>query len=382
MTLRELIYSRAQLSPQEVSLLPFDRMPLEIWFDNYQFEVDYDIGESGTKFLTVKELGIDLNKVELRYGYHLGHPSLREEIAKQYENNSLDNVAVTTGASEANFAIIAHLVGPKDHLIVEHPTYPSLYQVARSLGRNLTLFKLEWDNEFRPDMDKLRKLVKPNTKLISLTHPNNPTGSVITEAEIKEAIEIAEDAGAYLMVDETYRDLMFDSPPPLAASMSPRAISLTSMSKTWGLPGIRIGWAVGDNSIVEAIRAVREQITICNSSIGEAIAKEILHKKDEVLAIIMKAVVSNFKIVREWMDSQDWLEWIEPKSGVIGAPRLRRGGSTDELCELLVTKYRTFTVPGSRMELDGYFRLGFGGEQEELIEGLEQLGKALKEIHS
>ena len=163
-------------------------MPLEIWFDEYQFEVDYDIGESGTKFLTVKELDIDLNEVELRYGYHLGHPTLRKEIAKQYEGNSLDNVAVTTGASEANFAVIAHLVGPKDHLIVEHPTYPSLYQVARSLGRDLTLFKLDWDGEFRPDMDKLRKLVKPNTKLITLTHPNNPTGSVITEDELKEAI--------------------------------------------------------------------------------------------------------------------------------------------------------------------------------------------------
>lgn len=357
-------------------------MPLEIWFDDYQFKVDYDIGESGTKFLTVKELDIDLNEVELRYGYHLGHPDLRKEIAKQYEGNSLDNVAVTTGASEANFAVIAHLVGPKDHLIVEHPTYPSLYQVARSLGRDLTLFKLDWDNEFRPDMEKLRKLVKPNTKLITLTHPNNPTGSVITEAELKEAIEIAEEAGAYLMVDETYRDLIFGTLPPLAASMSPIAISLTSMSKTWGLPGIRIGWAVADRPIVEAIRAVREQVTICNSSVGETIAKEVLHKKDEVLAIIRKAVLSNFKIVKEWMDSQDWLEWIEPQSGVVGAPRLKRGGSTDELCKLLVTKYKTFTVPGSRMELDGFFRLGFGGEQEELIEGLKQLGKALREIHS
>jgi aspartate/methionine/tyrosine aminotransferase len=357
-------------------------MPLEIWFDEYQFKVDYDIGESGTKFLTVKELDIDLNEVELRYGYHLGHPSLRKEIAKQYKGSSVDNIAVTTGASEANFAIIAHLVGPKDHIIVEHPTYPSLYQVARSLGRELSLFKLNWDNEFRPDMDNLRKLVKPNTKLITLTHPNNPTGSVITESELKEAIEIAEDAGAYLMVDETYRDLMFETPPPLAATMSPIAISLTSMSKTWGLPGIRIGWAVADKSIVESIRAVREQVTICNSSVGEAIAREVLHKKDEILPIIRKAVISNFKAVEDWMESQDWLEWIAPRSGVVGAPRLKKGGSTDELCELLVTKYRTFTVPGSKMELDGHFRLGFGGEHEALIQGLEQLGKALKELYS
>lgn len=357
-------------------------MPLEIWFDEYQFEIDYDIGESGTKFHTVKNLDIDLNDVELRYGYHLGHPTLRKEIAKQYKGNSSENIAVTTGASEANFAIIAHLVGPKDHIIVEHPTYPSLYQVARSLGRDLTLFKLNWENEFRPDMDTLRKLVKPNTKLITLTHPNNPTGSVISKSELKEAIEIAEDANAYLMVDETYRDLMFQTPPPLAATMSPSAISLTSMSKTWGLPGIRIGWAAAEKSIIEAIRAVREQVTICNSSVGEAIAREVIRKKDEILPIIRKSVISNFKIVEEWMGSQKWLEWIAPHSGVVGAPRLVKGGSTNELCKLLVTKYRTFTVPGSRMELEGHFRLGFGGEQDELIKGLEQLGRALKELYS
>lgn len=362
--------------------MTFERMPLEVWFDEYQFEVDYDIGESGMKFFSIKELDIDLNDVDLRYGYHLGHPGLRAEIVKQYSGQTIDNVAVTTGASEANFSVIAHLVGPKDHIIVEHPTYPSLFQVPRSLGRDMSLFHLKWEDDFKPDMDALRKLVKPNTKLITLTHPGNPAGNVITKEELKEAIEIAEAAGAYLMVDETYRDLMFENLPPLAATMSPIAISLTSMSKTWGVPGIRIGWAVADESIIQAIRAIREQITICNSSLGEAIAKGILLKKDNILSMLRKSMFSNYKILKEWMDSQDWLEWVEPKSGVVCAPKLKRGGSTDELCKLLVTKYRTFTVPGSAMELDGHFRLGFGGEQEELVKGLEQLGHALKEIHS
>lgn len=359
----------------------FERMPLEIWFDKYQFEVDYDIGESGMKFVSVENLHFDLNEVELRYGYHLGHPELRRVIAGQYAGRNYENVAVTTGASEGNFSVIAHLVGPKDNIIVEHPTYSSLYQVPRSLGRDLTLFKLKWENEFRPDMEKLRKLVKPNTRLISLTHPNNPTGSVLTESEMREAIEIAEDAGAYLMVDETYRDLSFEEPPPAAATLSDRAISLTSMSKTWGLPGIRIGWAVADESVVEAIRAIREQITICNSSVGEAIAKGVLEKRDEILAGLRKSMLSNYQIVKEWMEDQKWLEWVEPKSGVVCAPRLRNGKNTDKLCELLVTKYRTFTVPGSRMELDGHFRLGFGGDQEELVQGLNQLKKALVELY-
>ncbi len=359
----------------------FERMPLEIWFDTYQFEVDYDIGESGMKFQTVRELDLDLNEVELRYGYHIGHPDLRQIIANQYQGRGAENVAVTTGASEGNFCVIAHLVNPKDNIIVEHPTYPSLYQVPRSLERDLTLFKLKWEDGFTPNLDELRKAVKPNTKLITLTHPNNPTGSVLSESTLKEAIEIAEDAGAYLMVDETYRDLMFDKPPPLAATLSDRAISLTSMSKTWGLPGIRIGWVVADTPIIEAVRAIREQVTICNSSLGESIAKAVLENQEKVLAKLREAMLANYDIVKEWMDGQEWLEWIEPRSGVVCAPRLRNGKATDKLCELLVKKYRTFTVPGSRMELDGHFRLGFGGEQEELIQGLKQLEKALRELY-
>ncbi|MHA2229109.1 MAG: aminotransferase class I/II-fold pyridoxal phosphate-dependent enzyme [Candidatus Thorarchaeota archaeon] len=362
--------------------MTFRRMPLEIWFDQYQFEVEYDIGESGMKFQTLGELDIKLDDVDLRYGYHLGHPDLRKVIADQYDGQDWENVAVTTGASEANFAIIAHLVGPKDHVVVEHPTYSSLYEVPRSLGRDMTLFKLEYDNDFRPNMEQLRKLIKPSTKLITLTHPSNPTGSVITEAELKEAIEIAEENDAILMLDETYRDLIFGKKPPRAATLSPNAISLAGMSKVYGLPGIRIGWAVAQEPIVEAIRAIREQLTICNSSLGEAISLDVLRDRKTVLSKLRKMMLSNFAILKEWMDNQEWLEWIEPQSGVVGAPRLRRGGSTDELCELLVTKYKTFTVPGSKMELDGHFRIGFGGDQHELELGLKQLEKALKEIHS
>ena len=359
----------------------FERMPLEVWFDKYQFEVDYDIGESGMKFLSVEDLGIDLNKVELRYGYHLGHPELRKVIAEQYTGNTFENVAVTTGASEGNFCVIAHLVGPKDHMIVEHPTYSSLYQIPRSLLRDHSLFKLKWADEFRPNLDELRKLIKPNTKLITLTHPNNPTGSVLTKDELKEAVEIADEAGAFLMVDETYRDMSFDAPPPLAATLSEQAISLTSMSKTWGVPGIRIGWAVAQRPIIEAIRAVREQVTICNSSLGEAISKKVLEDREKILPKLRNAMLSNYRIVKDWMEDQNWLEWVEPQSGVVCAPRLKNGESTDKLCELLVTKYKTFTVPGSRMELDGHFRLGFGGEQEELIKGLAQLKTALRELY-
>ncbi|MBD3158349.1 MAG: aminotransferase class I/II-fold pyridoxal phosphate-dependent enzyme [Candidatus Lokiarchaeota archaeon] len=359
----------------------FERMPLEYWFDKWQYEVDYDIGESGMKFLTLEEMDIDLENVELRYGYHLGCPELRQLIANQYEGITMDNVAVTTGASEANFSIISHLVGKNDHVVVEHPTYPSLYQVPRSLERDLTLFHLRRENNFKPDLDELDQIVKPETTLISLTHPNNPTGSMIDESQIKRAIEIAEDMDAHLMVDETYRDLTFREPPRQAATLSLSAISITSMSKVYGLPGIRIGWAIAEEPVIQAIRTVREQITICNSALGEAIAIEVLRQRDAILGEMETMLSQNYAILKDWMEEQSWLEWVEPEGGMVCAPWLANGESTKKLCQLLVKKYRTFTVPGYGLEMDKHLRIGFGGEKEELIEGLNRLEKALKDLY-
>ncbi|TFG12317.1 aminotransferase class I/II-fold pyridoxal phosphate-dependent enzyme [Candidatus Thorarchaeota archaeon] len=360
----------------------FERMPLEDWFDKYQYEVDWDIGESGMKFLSLNDLGFELGDVDLRYGYHLGAPELREIISKQYRGRTAENVAVTTGASEANFSIIAHLVGKDDHIVVEHPTYPSLYQVPRSLERDMSLLHLTWEDDFKPNMDELEKLIKPNTKLVTLTHPNNPTGSQIDENSLMRAIQLAEENDFHLMVDETYRDLTFKDPPPLAATLSKNAISITSMSKVYGLPGIRIGWAVADRPIIEGIRAVREQMTICNSQLGEAVALRVLQERDEILRKMRNIMLENYEILKKWMDNQQWLEWKEPEGGVVAAPRLKQGGPTRELCKLLVDKYRTFVVPGYGLEMDEYFRLGYGGEKEELIKGLENLGKALEELYS
>ena len=170
----------------------FNRMSLEDWFDTYQYEIKYDVGESAVKYLTFEDLNINLGKLPLRYGYHLGRPDLRELIAGQYDGLSMENVLVTPGASEANFAIVAFLVKPEDHVIVEHPNYTSLYEVPRSLGANVSFLPLDFDNNFKPDLERLESLITPETKLISLTHPNNPTGSMITESELKDAVHIAE----------------------------------------------------------------------------------------------------------------------------------------------------------------------------------------------
>ena len=229
----------------------FKRMELEIWFDKYQYEIDYDIGESAVKTLDVKDLDLDLSEVSLRYGYHRGRPELRECIAGQYPGLKEENIVVTTGAREANFLVVSALVKPGDHVIVEHPNYPSLYEVPRSLGCTVDLMTLDFERSFKPDLNALESKITPKTKLISLTHPNNPTGSMISGKELKSIIDLVESQGIYLLFDETYRDMAFDEQilPP-AASLSPRAISISSMSKCYGLPGIRTGWLVSSDKFI------------------------------------------------------------------------------------------------------------------------------------
>ena len=186
----------------------FKRMSLEEWFDKYQYEIKFDIGESAIKYLTFDELNIDLGRLPLRYGFHKGRPDLRGYIAEQYPGLASDHIIVTSGASEANFSIIAALANPGDHVVVEHPNYTAMYDVPRSMGCDVSLFHLTFEDRFIPDLDKLNDMIRPETKLISLTHPNNPTGSMITEKELKDVIDIAESHNTYLLFDETYRELV------------------------------------------------------------------------------------------------------------------------------------------------------------------------------
>jgi aspartate/methionine/tyrosine aminotransferase len=362
----------------------FKRMTLEVWFDDYQYEIEYEIGESAVKWLTVGELDINLGEVALRYGYHTGRPALKEVIAEQYPGLNSEHVVVTSGASEANFAVVSAIVRPGDHVVVEHPTYASLYEVPRSLGCDVDLLTLQFEDRFRPRLERLQRLVRPATKLISFTHPNNPTGSMITADELQELVEFVEERGIYLLFDETYREMDFQRTLPPAATLSDRVISISSMSKCYGLPGIRIGWAATQNqAILDQLLAIREQVSICNNAVGETIAHYVLERKEAFLAQAQAHIEHNHRLVSRWMAQQDRLEWIDPPVGVVAFPRIKAEVEVDpeRLYRTLAEQWKTFVVPGRCFEMDNrYFRLGFGGTPRDIEGGLHNLGQALEEL--
>lgn len=362
----------------------FKRMSLEVWFDDYQYAIENDIGESAVKYLSVADLGIDLARVALRYGHHTGAPELREAIAAGYPGLTRDQVVVTSGASEAIFSLNCAVVRPGDHVVVEHPNYPSLYDIPQSLGCEVSLLHLEYADAFKPRLDRLERLMRPHTRMISFTHPNNPTGSTITLEELEALLRFAEKHDVYLLFDETYRELDFADALPPAATLSPRAISVSTMSKCYGLPGIRIGWlATQDARILESVLTIREQVTITNNALGEVIALHVLGDRRSHLERARRHVEKNRAAVTEWVDRTPWVEWVPPEAGVVGLPRIRRDVDVDpeKLYRLLAEKYRTFAVPGRCFGVDNrHFRLGFGATQEEILRGLAALERAFAEV--
>lgn len=362
----------------------FQRMPLEEWFDKYQYEITYDIGESAIACLSLEELDLDLRRLKLRYGYHKGNPRLRERIVKLYPGLSESNVLVTNGCAEALFDLSVTLLQPGDHVVVEHPNYPSNYEVPRSLGCHVDMLHLEFDEGFQLNLEQLSELITPKTKLVSLTYPNNPTGAMISENTLREVIALVESRKCYLIVDETYRDLTGDNPLPPAASLSPKAVSVSTMSKAYGLPGIRIGWlATQDQPLLQKVLATREQVSICNSVLNEEIAWYMLGERNQHLRNARNHVAENLRILKEWMQRQSWVEWVEPRAGVVCLPRIANGffRDTEKFYVRLAEKYKTFVIPGRCFELDNrFFRIGFGGDRAYLEVGLQALEQAAVEL--
>jgi len=357
------------------------RMILEDWFDQYQYQVEYDLGQSAISTRTVQELHFDLADIKLRYGHHQGLPELREIIASQYPGLTADDIIVTTGASEAISILALTILSSGDHCIVEHPTYPTLYEVPRRLGAEVELFQLLLDHHWCPDWTTFKKLIRPETRLISLSHPNNPTGAVISESDLLDVVALADRLGTPLLVDETYRDLSYGAAPPPVASLSDRAISISTMSKCYGVPGLRIGWIAARNrKLIQQLVNAREYLTITNNTIGEVLALTILQNSKRYLTQASQQVAANLETITRWMATQRRLAWVPPRGGVVSLARIV---DVDELgaqhlYRTLTETYRTFIVPGGGFELPAtFFRIGIGAHPTELSKGLECLSAVL-----
>ena len=348
--------------------------PEEFGYDR----IDCNLAESSFTDGLVGQLGEGIEDVVLQYGDHLGKPQLREILAAEAGVDP-DDVMLTVGAAGALFIIASSLLEAGDEIVVCFPNYTTNLETPRILGADIRRFDLRFEDGFRMDMDALADLVTERTRLISLTTPHNPSGTVLRESELRRAVEIAEGVGAKLLVDETYRGLSFVGTPPAAASLSPSAISVSSLSKTWGLPGLRLGWILcKDPELKETFLAAKEQIHISTSVLDEEVAWRYMANRVVHLERIRGLVGERFDIVREFMAGQSVLEWVQPEGGVIAFPRLVGDPDVDRFYDVLQNEYSTWVGPGHWFGMDRRFmRIGYGWpENDELARGLDNIVRA------
>lgn len=338
--------------------------PEELGYGN----IRNNLSESSVTDAVLGDLQISLRDLTLLYCEHMGLPALRERIAADHPGIRPEHVLVTAGAASALFILHTTLLERGDHLIVAHPNYGTNIETPRAIGAEVELLPLTFEAGFQPDLEDLARRVRPNTRLISVTTPHNPAGVRLSEERLRGVLDLAERAGCTALVDETYRDISGLDLPPLAAAQSPRAVSVSSMSKAYGLPGIRVGWLIcRDEALMERLLAAKEQIFICNSVVDETIALRFLERRDDFIARIRAHTAANFAQLDAWMARQSTLEWVRPDSACVCFPRFKPQlrVDTDRFYRLLLEEHGTLVGPGHWFDMpDTFMRIGYGWPSE------------------
>ncbi|MFL6111043.1 MAG: aminotransferase class I/II-fold pyridoxal phosphate-dependent enzyme [Catenulispora sp.] len=351
------------------------RMPIEVESpEEYGYaKIRFNLSESSVADKRLSDLGLSVPDMPLLYGEHRGRIRLREIIAADGEGLSPDDVLITTGAAGALFIISTALLRPQDHLVVIRPNYATNLETPKAIGCQVTYVDLSFEDGFRVDPERVAAAVTPATKLISVTCPHNPTGTMLSAAELRRLVEIAGERGCRLLVDETYRDLSFAPRLPVAASLGDHVISVSSLSKAYGVPGIRSGWLVTrDERLQELFLAAREQIAICGSVIDEWVAEQVMERRAEILAATMSEMRRRLDLVSRWMEGEDRLEWVRPSGGVVCFPRMKAEptGGTEAFYRRLLDQHGAYVGPGHWFEMpDTYFRVGYGWPTADELEG-------------
>ena len=268
------------------------------------------------------------------------------------------------------------------HALICTPNYATNLETPRAIGADVETIELRFEDQWRLDVEAVASRLRPETRLVSITYPHNPTGSMITRSDLDALVALVEShPTARLLVDETYRELAYGEPLPMATTLSPRVLAVSSMSKTYGLPGLRIGWLTcRDEQLMETFLAAKEQIFICGAVLEEELAARVLEQRSRVLSPIQDKTQRHLALVRDWIDGHELFEWVEPAAGVVGFPRLRpeREIDVDRFYRALLEEHGTYVGPGRWFDQDPrFFRLGFAWPtQEELERGLEGLDLA------
>lgn len=358
----------------------FRRMPIEAESPEEigYSTIKYNLAESSVRDIDLSEITVP-QKTLLCYGSHRGKDELRKLIAQDYCSENINNVLITQGAASALFIIHATVLNAKDEIVVLHPNYATNLETPYAIGCKITPVELKFENHFSLKSEDVIGKITAKTKLVSLTNPHNPTGKVFNADVLENIISYCTKKKIFVLVDETYKDIPFPNYSHNVLNDSPYLIRVSSLSKAYGVPGIRIGWIYSSNySLVEKFLSAKEQIVICNSVIDEEVAFQVLRRKKIILKKIAKDISASYNIVTKWLIGQNVVDYVLPDSGVIMMPRLKSSISTKKFYSDLLNKHKAYVGQGHWFQMnDRFFRLGFGwATTAEITKGLTAIQKS------
>lgn len=369
--------------------MDFQNFELETFQSLYERTVDFNLADSSVQCASVGDLlsGGDpepLVTLPLYYPEVNGTTLLRQEIAALYPGADAGNVLVTVGASQANSLICSTLLEPGDQVIVISPGYRQVWGIARNMGCRVRELHLRPEDGWRLDLDALERLARPKTKMIAVVNPNNPTGTILSDQEMRRVVEICENTGAWLHADEVYRDTeQAGGPTPTFWGRYRKVIVTNSLSKAYGLAGLRIGWAVADHATIEALWRRHEYMLIAAAGPSMNLA-EIALTTAKRLALIQRQkdlTREGRRVLSDWIREQNGrFSWIAPPATSIAFVRSHLSLPSVELADFIRKKASVLVAPGGYLGTENHLRIAVGYSREKLKPALARIGDAVSNL--
>jgi len=352
-----------------MNIAPFK---LERYFARYEFVAPYLLCPSDCEALSLNDLLVfepdareKLSELQLGYVEAAGAKAVRSAVAATFARINADDVLLHAGSSEAIFTFMTCALAAGDHVIVQHPCYQSHYEVARSIGCDVTFWTGDEARGWALDVEVLKRELRPNTKAVMLTIPHNPTGHLMPHVTFEAIVGALRERGILLFSDEIFRFLDQDAVDrlPAAADAYDRAVSIGGLSKTYGLPGVRVGWAATrDRDLLARMARVKDYLSLCNGAADEFLAGIALRNRERLHRRSLDFVVANVRLLDEFfVRHRELFQWQRPRAGTVGLVRYRGAEGAAAFCDRVVNQCGVLLLPSEELEFgDAHFRVGFG----------------------
>ena len=372
----------------------FQPFAMERMMSKFEQDVDYNLSESGVHPIRLSELLSDdqqmldrLLATELNYPHVNGIPELREHIAALYEGASANNVLVTVGAAEANYITTRTLLSAGEEIVVMLPNYMQIWGIAKNHGYRLKVFHLREDRGWAPDLDELERAVTPDTRLIAVCNPNNPSGYILTGPEMDAIVAVAERVGAWILADEVYSgtERLTDVQSPSFYGRYDKVVATNSLSKAYGLPGLRLGWVVGPPDTVDDIWSRHEYTTISATILSNQLAAIALSPdvRPRLLQRTRRCIRSGYPVLEQWMEQHgNTFSLTPPQAAAIAFVRYHLDINSTQFTERLRQDKSVLIMPGDHFGMDHLLRMSFGLPHDYLVAGLDRIHELIVELQA